>query len=57
MGRVKKGELPDFNLGPDRIVRFRNRIIVPNDEELKKDILEESHHFRYTVHPGNDKIY
>ena len=52
--RVQKGELPDFNLGPDGIPRFRNRIIVPKDEELKREILEESHRSRCTVHPGVD---
>ncbi|XP_071901870.1 uncharacterized protein [Coffea arabica] len=51
--RVKKGELPDFNLGLDGILRFRNRVVVPEDEELKKEILEESHRSRYTVHPDS----
>ena len=55
--RVKKGELPDFNLGPDGILRFRNRVIVPKDEELKKEILKESHRSRSTVHPGSGKMY
>ncbi|XP_071906161.1 uncharacterized protein [Coffea arabica] len=41
--RVKKGELPNFNLSPDEILKFRNRVVVPRDEELKREILEESH--------------
>ena len=57
MERVKKRELVNFNLDPDGIRRFQNPIIVPKDEELKKDILEETHCSRYTVHPGNDKMY
>ena len=57
MERVKKGELPDFNLGPDEILRFRNCIVVLKDEELKKDILEESRRSRYMVHPGSGKMY
>ncbi|XP_071906031.1 uncharacterized protein [Coffea arabica] len=55
--RVKKGELSNFNLGPDRILRFRNRVVVLRDEELKREILEESHYSRYTVHPGSGKMY
>ncbi|XP_071918805.1 uncharacterized protein [Coffea arabica] len=55
--KLKKGELPNFNLGPDEILRFRNRIVVSRDEELKREILEESHCSRYTVHPGSGKIY
>ena len=38
--RVKKGELLDFNLDPDGILRFRNHVIIPKDEELKNEILE-----------------
>ncbi|XP_027127716.2 uncharacterized protein [Coffea arabica] len=55
--RVKKGELSDFNLGPDGILRFRNRVFVAKDEELKREILEESHRSRYTVHPSSSKMY
>nr|XP_027100973.1 uncharacterized protein LOC113720231 [Coffea arabica] len=55
--KVEKGELPNFNLSPDRILKFRIRVVVPRDEELKREILEESHCSRYTVHPGNNKMY
>ncbi|XP_071912339.1 uncharacterized protein [Coffea arabica] len=55
--KMKKGELPNFNIGPDGILKFRNRVVVPKDEELKREILEESHRSRYTVHPGNNKRY
>nr|XP_027090308.1 isoflavone 7-O-glucosyltransferase 1-like [Coffea arabica] len=41
--RVKKGDLPDFNLSSDEILKFRNHVVVPKDEELKREILEESH--------------
>ena len=34
--KVKKGEIPDFNLNPKGILRFKNRIVVPNDENLKR---------------------
>jgi hypothetical protein len=29
---------------------------VPNDDELKRDILEEAHHM-FTVQPGSTKMY
>ncbi|XP_027150302.1 anthocyanidin 3-O-glucosyltransferase 1-like [Coffea eugenioides] len=54
--RVKKGELPDFNLNPDEILKFRNCVVVPKDEELKREILEESHRSRYTIYPGSGKM-
>ncbi|XP_071916225.1 uncharacterized protein [Coffea arabica] len=54
--KVKKGELPNFNLGPDGILKFRNRVVVPRDEELKREILEESYRSRYPgmYHPQID---
>ncbi|XP_027169505.1 uncharacterized protein LOC113769237 [Coffea eugenioides] len=55
--KVKKGETPDFNLSPEGILRFRNRIVVPNDENLKREILEEAHRSKYTIHPGSNKMY
>ena len=54
---IQKGELPDFNLGSNGILRFRNRIVAPRDEELKKKIIEETHRSRYTVHPDSGKMY
>jgi hypothetical protein len=31
--------------------------VIPNDAELRRDILDEAHQTRYTVHPGNNKMY
>ena len=36
MENVQKGELPDFNLSPEKILRYQNRVVVPKDETLKK---------------------
>ena len=57
VGEVKKGEKSDFNLGTNSVLRFQNRIVVPKDEGLKKEILEEVHRSKYTVHPGGNKMY
>ena len=54
---VKKGELSDFNLSPEWILKFRNWVVVPTDENLRKEILEETHRSKYTIHPGSSKMY
>ena len=54
---VKKGEISDFNLSPEGILRFRNRIVEPNDENLRREILEEAHQAKYTIYPGSNKMY
>ena len=57
MKKVKKGEKSDFNLGINGVLWFQNRIVVPKDEGLKREILEETHRSKYTVHPGGNKMY
>ena len=38
-------------------VRFRGRLCVPQRSQVKEDILKEAHCARYTVHPGENKMY
>ena len=33
------------------------RVCVPNDDELKKSILEEPHGGSFDMHPGSTKMY
>ncbi|XP_059629608.1 uncharacterized protein LOC132272482 [Cornus florida] len=47
----------DWTCGVDGSMRFRGRLCVPDLADLKKEILEEAHHSRYTVHPGGTKMY
>ena len=39
------------------MLKFRNHIVVPKDKSLKKEILDETHRSKYTVHPGGNKMY
>jgi hypothetical protein len=36
---------------------FKERLVVPKKEALKKKILDEAHTSRYTIHPGSTKMY
>ena len=36
---------------------YRDRVCVPNDDELKKFILEEAHGGSFSMHPGSTKMY
>ena len=54
---MEKGEMSDFNLSPDGVLKYRNRVVVPKDEVLKREILEETHRSKYTIHPGSSKMY
>ncbi|KAL8091420.1 hypothetical protein AgCh_033874 [Apium graveolens] len=39
------------------IMRYSYRIWVPNVQELKDEILDESHSLRYSIHSGSTKMY
>jgi hypothetical protein len=36
---------------------FKERLVVPNREALKKKILDEAHASRYSIHPGSTKMF
>jgi hypothetical protein len=36
---------------------FKERLVVPRRETLKKKILDEAHTSRYSIHPGSTKMY
>ena len=38
-------------------MRFEDRICVPNNEEIKKMILEEAHKSKLSMHPRTIKMY
>ena len=57
MEDVKKGSKPDFVLSDDGVLRFRTRLCVPNDGDLRREILEEAHYSRLAIHPGGTKMY
>ena len=67
--RIKVAQANDENLqgfltsldqvekGEDGVIRFKGRLCVPANEELKSEVLHEAHHSKYTIHPGVTKMY
>jgi hypothetical protein len=57
--RLKKkiSEGLGFYITLDGLLRYQNRVCVPNDEEIRKLILEEAHFSPYSVHPRGTKLY
>ena len=49
--------MPDFKVDETRLIKFKGRICVPIDMELKKEILAEAYSSGYTLHPGGNKMY
>ncbi|XP_069150862.1 uncharacterized protein [Solanum lycopersicum] len=45
-----------FALGDDGILRYHNRLCVPDVDDLRTKIVTEAHGSRYSIHPGSTKI-
>jgi hypothetical protein len=54
---VESSAPSEFCIHEDGSLRFGNRLCVPNDPNLKEEILSEAHNTGYTVHPGGTKMY
>jgi len=46
-----------YRMGSDGILRFKDRVCVPENWRLRKHIMEEEHKSRLTIHPGMTKMY
>jgi hypothetical protein len=58
MEKTSQGKAPCFYFTEDGLLRTGDaRTVIPNDAELKRDILNEAHKTRYTIHPGSTKMY
>ena len=51
------GKETKFTAKEDGFLYYRDRVCVPNDDELKKSILEEPHSGSLSMHPGSTKMY
>jgi hypothetical protein len=46
-----------FHKDAEGTLWFKNRLVVPKEQALKKKILDETHTSRYSIHPGSTKMY
>ena len=55
--KVSQDVVKGFELAQNGVLYFQNRLCVPNTGGLRKRIMEEAHHSRYSIHPGSTKMY
>ncbi|WJZ92673.1 hypothetical protein VitviT2T_011657 [Vitis vinifera] len=46
-----------WNIHSNGGIHFLNKLCVPNDAQVKEEVMKEGHHSRFTVHPGETKMY
>ena len=51
------GKETEFTVKEDGFLYYRDRVCVPNVDELKKSILKEAHSGSLAMHPGSTKMY
>ncbi|RVW33107.1 Transposon Ty3-I Gag-Pol polyprotein [Vitis vinifera] len=47
----------NWSMYEDGSVRFKGRLCVPKDVKLRNELLADAHKAKYTIHPGNTKMY
>jgi hypothetical protein len=55
--KIRAGKAKCFKEDDQGVVWFNNRIVVPKNEELRQQILDEAHLSRYSIHLGSTKMY
>ena len=54
---VRNGEKTDYYIEDDGSLLYKNRLCVPNVQELTKKLMYESHNTVFTMHPEGNKMY
>jgi hypothetical protein len=55
--KIKVGKANCFRRDDQGVVWFNNRIVVPKNDEIRQQILNEAHLSRYSIHPRSTKMY
>jgi hypothetical protein len=55
--RMESAEAQCFRQDADGVLWFKDRLMVPNDFELHRKIMDETHCSRYSIHPRTNKMY
>src|SRR5262249_49120892 len=55
--RIDVGRAPEFYVDDENVLRYKGRLCVPMQGDLKKELLREAHYSSYSIHPGGNKMY
>jgi hypothetical protein len=55
--RLELGEAQCFRQDANGVLWFKDRLVVLNDFELCRKIMDEAHCLRYSIHPRANKMY
>jgi hypothetical protein len=52
-----EGKYKFFRVDSEGVLWFNERIVVPKDHKLCKQLLDEAHLSKFSMHPGSTKMY
>jgi hypothetical protein len=55
--KIKAGKANCLRKDDQGIIWFNNCLVVPKNDEVRQQILDEAHLSRYSIHPGSTKMY
>ncbi|GKV24168.1 hypothetical protein SLEP1_g33813 [Rubroshorea leprosula] len=57
--KVRAGEthMQEFRISDDETLWFGDKLCVPRDHALRREIMGDAHYTSYTIHPGSTKMY
>ena len=55
--QIRDGKETEFTVNENGVLCYKARVCVPDDDELRKAILEEAHSGSFSIHPGSTKMY
>ena len=55
--KISQGKAKEFSLDSQGVLRYGNRLCVPDKTTLKQHILREAHESANSIHPGSTKMY
>jgi hypothetical protein len=55
--KMKEQETKHFRVDEEGVLWFKDRLVVPKDQELRNHIMSEAHSSKLSIHPGSSKMY
>ena len=57
VSQIGNGKEIKFTVNEDGVLYYKDRVCVPDDNDLRKSILEEAHSGSFAILPGSTKMY
>ena len=57
VSQIGNGKEIEFTMKEDGVLYYKDRVCVPDDNDLRKAILDEAHCGSFAIHPGSTKMY